>query len=489
MNWRSRATWILGCIALWIAGLAVRVPYLPDLCHSDLNYYTAWTYRMLDQGLGNVYSKGGVYQQVDGREVRLPPCNNGVGHLSIFYVTGRFLFPAITGKDFTLETAAFVLDEPDTPSKRWVRILFKLPAVIAELLTATLLLCWLTPRFGPGWGFTVAGVLAVHPAMVHNSAIWGQIDAWHTLSLCLCVISLMQRRYRWAGIWMTAALLFKLQAVFLLPVFFCCVMFGPSRGEPTTCQCSVSTLASFFQQIRWHRVKSVGFICLMLAGLAWAPWLLTGAGRHILDPYLRTVGQYRYTTVNAFNVYWLIENWDRSSPVDFTQATDDRQAWFSIVGTPVSYRLAGTTLFGLFSLATAIGVYRKAFSSSSIAIAAFLQSLSLFLFATEMHERYLYPAVALWVLSFRPTVGWWSVWAIVGLAVTANAMAYFSPLDGFGHHLFSYLAEHRIETGQAVAVALLAIWLCVFLCHTVERHQSSLHTRYSVETSTMATGT
>src|SRR5690606_8485300 len=100
-------------------GLAVRVPYLPDLCHSDLNYYTAWTYRMLDQGLGNVYSKGGVYQQVDGREVRLPPCNNGVGHLSIFYVTGRFLFPAITGKDFTLETAAFVLDEPDTPSKRW----------------------------------------------------------------------------------------------------------------------------------------------------------------------------------------------------------------------------------------------------------------------------------------------------------------------------------------------------------------------------------
>lgn len=445
-------------VSILVVATGVRFRYLSQIPHDDVTYYTAWTYRMLHHGLGAAYGKGGIYEELNGREVRLPPCNNGVLHCGLFYAVGNWLYPAIVGRAMDLETTVDVIAAPETQSKRIARVLFKLPALLADLAMVAILGWWTTRRHGLLSGSIIAASLALHPAMVLNSAAWGQIDAWHTLFLACCVMALSSRRFLTATAAITLALLFKLQAIVLLPIVFACVAFGPQRMPGIKGE--TAPVATFRREDLldcWKRVRPAVLLATALVAGCWLPWLATGAGRHILDPYLRTVGQYRYSTVNAFNLYWLLEDWDPAQPIDFTQATDDREPILTFMGVGVSYRVFGLALVLLSTGWICWRLHWGEYSERAIENGCLLQCLAFFLFATEMHERYLYPAIAVWAVCYRPSIRWWCIWLVLGAAVTANMACFFAvePVSLLGA-VTAWLSQDVLLAGRVTALALLA---------------------------------
>ena len=136
----------------------------------------------------------------------------------------------------------------------------------------------------PVWLAAFAAVLFA-PTIFFNSALWGQCDAIYTTFLLAALYCLLRR---WAGralLFFSIAFAFKLQALFLLPLFF--VLWA--KGE--------LPLKYFFLLPAVYLV-----LCL--------PALLAGRPLYdLLTIYLEQANTYRRLTSSAPNLYqWLPDN-------------------------------------------------------------------------------------------------------------------------------------------------------------------------------------
>ena len=62
-------------------------------------------------------------------------------------------------------------------------------------------------------------IILFSPTVVFNSAVWAQCDVIYTTFLILAFLNVLKSRYLWTFFWFAIALSFKLQAVFLIPIF------------------------------------------------------------------------------------------------------------------------------------------------------------------------------------------------------------------------------------------------------------------------------
>jgi len=136
----------------------------------------------------------------------------------------------------------------------------------------------------PVWLAAFAAALFA-PTIFFNSALWGQCDAIHTTFLLAALYCLLRH---WAGralLFFSIALAFKVQAVFLLPLFF--VLWA--KGE---------------LPLKYFLLLPVVYLALCL------PVLLAGRPLYeLLTIYLEQAGTYRRLTSSAPNLYqWLPDN-------------------------------------------------------------------------------------------------------------------------------------------------------------------------------------
>ncbi|MFO0948003.1 MAG: hypothetical protein U1D30_19125, partial [Planctomycetota bacterium] len=286
----KRSPWIVaGLLAVAaVISWSARSPYLRNFSHDDLRYYTGWAYRMCTFGPGTVYGKHLKLKHGD-EDVCLMRGDNPVGQLSIFYLVGGWLYPAATGQPLSLDKVIEMNREPDSEEKQLGRFLFKLPAVLADLATMLILGVWVYRRWGTVHAAVVALLYALHPALIHNSAMWGQIDVWHSLFLMIGTM-LLASQWIIAGVaTLGIALLFKFQAVALVPLAVTCLAYAP--------ECTA------WRKPNWDRIGLTAILLTGILAVAWTPWVISGAGLHIIDPYDRAVGQYSYATLNTFNLW------------------------------------------------------------------------------------------------------------------------------------------------------------------------------------------
>ena len=81
-------------------------------------------------------------------------------------------------------------------------------------------------RFHRFLGFSA---LCLNPVLLWNAAGWGQTDAMFALFAVLAVWMLMKDRPVWGLVWLGVSLGFKLQAIFLLPLFMMAYFCGRKR--------------------------------------------------------------------------------------------------------------------------------------------------------------------------------------------------------------------------------------------------------------------
>jgi Predicted integral membrane protein len=241
-------------------------------------------------------------------------------------------------------------------------LLLKLPSIIADIATSFLLYKLAKRYLTLEISLLLSAFYAFNPAVFINSTIWGQVDSFFTLLIVSAVVLLTEKRIGLASVLFTSAVLMKPQGIIFLPVVF-------------------------FELVRRKNLKS--WLKVLVPGLITAivlvfPFSWKGDWLWIFKLFASTLGEYPYATVNAFNFFSLLgKNYAQDASTLFV----------------FSYHTWGLVFIVLIT-AIAWFLYLKGKSRVLAPAIALLLIDGVFTFSTRMHERYLFPALALSILSF-----------------------------------------------------------------------------------------
>lgn len=302
---------------------------------NDMNTFIAWGQRMLDLGPGKFYEEGYFADY--------PP-----GYLYILYILS-----AVRGAlGFTHDSGG-------------ENLLFKLPAILSDLVLGYLIYQMSRKKLGTGIAFGLMLLFLFNPAVLINSSAWGQADSFFLIFLLLSIHGAANQRFVRSAIMFALATLIKPQALIFTPVLL--FAFYHHRA---------------WKQLGWGAVYGLGIFGLLAAPFFWNNGGLVG----IINLYKSTLSSYPYTSVNAFNLYALTDPlW---SSLDLT--------WLGI-----TYRVWG---FIFILVAVAVAAYYSFKKDRMDLSKSYFIGMTLivvvFVLGTKMHERYMFPALILCMFTY-----------------------------------------------------------------------------------------
>ena len=296
--------------------------------------------------------------------------------------------------------------------------LVKIPGILSDVAVA-----WLLFVIVRRWGgelidrvsfrisvdraaLAVASIYLFNPGTVFDSAVWGQIDAVGTLVLLTTIYFLGRGWTEAAAVGAVVALLVKFQFAFLIPVVAVVGikrhLFGRSSDPAHDGQRgAIRVLTSL--------TSGVATLALMLFPFQMGVWAPVAAGTDVkgclgflpaADPSTSLVGKlceaantYTGFTINAFNLWR--NPWTGLG--DTLQRGDDTVVGLVLGGVSLSWQQVGTLLFVAFAL-LALWVVARRDDIRGIVLSALLLAITFFALPTRVHERYLFPALALGAL-------------------------------------------------------------------------------------------
>lgn len=234
-------------------------------------------------------------------------------------------------------------------------ILLKIPANIMDLTTAFLIFSIVKKYKGFRVAFPTMLFYAFNPAIVYNSAIWGQVDSVFTLFILLALMFLTSERPELAGASMAVAILTKPQSLLLLPLFAILVVKNHKLLKLT----------------KTFVISSVIFIALAL------PFYFKSSLLLLIKAYGSAYNEYSFTSLNAFNL-WAFSGFMKP----------DGTVFFFL-----SYRVWSYILLGLLFIYVAYKTVKNG-DNMSVYFASALMFFGFFMLFTRIHERYLFPMFA-----------------------------------------------------------------------------------------------
>ena len=355
--------------------------------------------------------------------------------------------------------------------------MIKLVPSIADLGIAVGIF-WIVRRLaGQRMAYQAAWVTVLSPALIFESAIWGQ---WDTVSAFVAVLAIgvfLAGRPEWAFPLLTYAVLVKPQMAALVPFFALVavlVYFVPHLGRVDALRRPLLWLGSG-RSLRpgepigrsiWRAVGAVlGSIAVFIVtlvpfnvGLPLLPTRFT-----IEDRISLAVGYYSRTSFNAFNFWatYLVE--DR--PANDANIPDSGAFWLGL-----TYRTWGNvlTLLALATIALLTVVVWRRVGAQVLIWSSCATMYTMFMLPTRIHERYIVPAMVFSILLAFVAPRLW--WVFAGLSlVTFFNLAYVFDLyyDIFGAQtwypfLFDSWFLPTISTFNLIlfgATILLAPWI------------------------------
>lgn len=371
----------LPLLAILAVGLLVRLALLPSLgFHNDVAAFEAWTLTLKDNPPWQFYVKTSFADY--------PP-----GYFVVLWVIARLY--ALLGALPLLHVndgAYFVL-----------RLLVKLPALVMDLVD-TMLIYALVRRYArESIALVAAGLFALNPATIYNSAYWGQVDSvsWGFVLLAMWlalragdVPELPAARLVWAWLALAFSILIKPQGA-LVAVVFVAFAFVPHDAV-----------------VRARRIRAtalgIGAACVLayaLAALFHGSFDPLADAQWLFARYSIGSNVYAYNSVNAFNLYAVKQA--------FWQSDSAPLVLFGVPAGPMW--LWGIILVGA-ATALIAARYLQERSEEAFLGACMLTAFAFFALATRMHERYIYGA---FLLAF-PLLGFGRrrLWAALVLSVT-----------------------------------------------------------------------
>lgn len=227
-------------------------------------------------------------------------------------------------------------------------VLYKIPAILADLLTGYLIYKILSKNKNEKWGTIGAAIYIFNPAIFANSALWGQVDSLTALAT-IAAVYFFDKSYILSAIILSVGTLIKPQAAFILPV----ILFLIIRN-------------------RWKSTKifTYLFVGLAIFILGFLPFSKSNLIQFILGRLTLSANQYPYTSINAFNFWGLFGFWKPDN---------------------IYFQFGSYFLVLVLSVPLFIKSFRN--KLSPYFLMAFIFGAS-FMFFTRMHERHLLPLFA-----------------------------------------------------------------------------------------------
>jgi Gpi18-like mannosyltransferase/predicted membrane-bound dolichyl-phosphate-mannose-protein mannosyltransferase len=341
--------------AILALGFVVRLLFIGSTgFHNDVSAFESWTLTLRDHSLSQFYAKSGFAD----------------------YPPGYFVVLWLLAKIY-----AIVPGSAGDPAHGYVllRTLVKLPAIVMDLVNAAVVYAIVRRYAKQSIALFAAAALALNPAAIYVSAYWGQVDAvsWGFVLIALLLVlragddpSKTLGRLTWAWLAFGFSLLIKPQAATIGLVLL------------------AYPFATADAAVRMRRLAGTGAGIVASLGLALVVALLFHPAGDVLgwllSRYVFGSGVYAYTSVNAFNLYairWPFWQPDGNPLVFAGMALGPLSAWG----------------IGLVAASTAliVGRYVQRKDDRALLESAMLCAFVFFLFATRMHERYIYGAFLL----------------------------------------------------------------------------------------------
>lgn len=248
-------------------------------------------------------------------------------------------------------------------SVQWAyTLLIKLPSLAADIVTAYFIYKIAKGKLSEKWAVLMAGIYAFNPVILLNSTLWGQVDSFFTMLIVIAVWLLMNQKPKWASVVYCIAVLMKPQGIIFLPVLF----FELLRKK---------NIKDFFRCFLYALVTAV-IILLPFFSLQDPLW--------IIKLFINTASGYKGASINAFNFFALLgANWKEDSLPLFL----------------FSYQTWGI-LFDILILAFSGFLYFKGRGAVLPSIASVVLVTGAFVMSHRMHERYMFPALAILLLAY-----------------------------------------------------------------------------------------
>jgi dolichyl-phosphate-mannose--protein O-mannosyl transferase len=309
--------------------------------------------------------------------------------------------------------------------------LVKIPAILADAGVAALLFTlsrrFLDGRIGGRSGETIGLVAAVvylfNPGTIFDSAVWGQVDSVGALVILGTLFMLALGWTEAAAIGAVLALLVKFQFGFLLPIVLVVGLkrhvFGRSsdpeldgRRDPLRVLTSLAA--------------GVGSLVLLILPFRLAVWAPGDVTHSLIHKFIDAANTYHGLSINAFNLWrnpWsglgdaLQWGCDTHGVTGCTGASDGIA--FVVGSTIVSWQLVGVVLFAAVALVALWQVARRD-DLVGLLLGALLLAVAFFALPTRVHERYLFPALALAAPLVLRNWRWATLYAVLSVSFFAN---------------------------------------------------------------------
>ena len=477
----TQTTWArdgVGAILVVLAvGLAFRLlivkVYGGTGLEFDLGSFWGWADNLASQGLNGFYQRDFFHDYTPG-------------YLYVLYAVG-LLSQAISGG------AGHIGD------------MIKLPPILADVAIGWLVWSMAIEIGASRRAALVGAAIAVaNPISWFDSVTWGQVDSFGVVFLLLGLRELWRDRPERAAIWTVIAALIKPQLGILIPLVAVVTIrralrptggFGrldplaTDRPNPNPAHAGDRTSATeqgggALARIRaWERrtdypirILTTGLAGFLTAVILCAPFGLsvievggTGGLLHsgLMEQVFKTTGEYPYVSVNAYNPWALAELNGHGLARDGTWVCDavlppvpngpvcDAAVQF---GPVPAVAVGAALLLAVFAVVCIVVVRRP--DRLTLLLGLTVLAIAFFVVPTRVHERYMFPFIALGAILAGVSWRWLVAYIVLSLATFLNMYVVLTSIYGQRSGTVDWLGMDpaiRSSTGVTIiAVAVLA---------------------------------
>ena len=340
-------------------------------------------------------------------------------------------------------------------------LMIKLPFIVADLGLAAVLFLLTRRLFGQRAGLVAAAVFLFNPAVILVSTVWGQNDSIATLAVVGAIYLLVTGRTEAAAAVGVIAMLIKFQYGFVIPIIAIVGLrrhlLGLPDGDGAT----------------WPRdPRRIGLA--LLASAATLILICLPFGLRLFDPsdpahslvarFIAASKAFPGVTQNAFNL-WMNPLFDvvihGASGATEGHVVDDTAVAIAIGGFALTWQWIGNLLF-VAAVLVALSVLVRRSDGAAIVFVALVIAVAFFALPTRVHERYLYPALALGLPLLAAGPEWRRLYVALSAIVFFDVYWVYSlpgANDGPGRGILgaTIYSPAGIYVLSAVTVAVMAV--------------------------------
>jgi len=363
-------------VLILLFALALRLPFMATTGYdADVRMYETWSWKATALGIHTLYEPSAGVTSDNHPGILYPFKAIGWTYQHLF--DAEFPFPEQTRMDH--------------------RFLLRFPAVLSDLLIGVFVYAVARRRLNHWPAALVLASFVFNPAIIFDSAYYGQLDAVHSLLVVAAVVIIGEGFPGWGWLVMGLAMLTKPQTYVVAPLL---VLITARR-------------------FGWWGLVRGGLASVVGALLIALPFLRYGTFQSFARYMVSITQVHPVVGANADNFWWWM-TWGRAARVFDTTPVPA----LATLGLSLSYRTTGIILVLGVLLFVWYAAWRRPHPPALYEWAA-LSALVFFVLSTEMHENYMYLALPLLALVYYTDRRLTILYALLSATFVANMALHY----------------------------------------------------------------